>query len=365
MPLFRIFAVFILVSCVCPPPAAAQEETESEGDARAKLASMVRINRFRAEAAAPEIRLSGLTDYKKHVNVKARMTREVEELITREGAYIGKGEPLLKLKSENIHADLAEAEALLKQRREDYNSFSKLRRTRDIASSTVSQSFAALKQAEATVSHLKRDIKDLTAFAPFNAYVNRIPVREGDVTIANQTVLAEVFDPSSLIVRADLAERLLSRVEQGVKAYATGPDGERYDIEVSYISAVADEATRTFSLEARVLTPQPEQGAPMPDGMTMTLHIPAATKTAHKIPMSALSLSDSGDVGVKIKENDKAAFYNVDFVNSGDSLGYIFVEGLPETADIVVTGHAYIAEGTDLSGIAVSPRKDIAGESGA
>ena len=50
-------------------PSAATERTE-------KLRSMLRIVHSRASDTAPEVRLSGVTFYKKHVQLKARPIRE-------------------------------------------------------------------------------------------------------------------------------------------------------------------------------------------------------------------------------------------------------------------------------------------------
>lgn len=332
------------------------ENVSSAATERAeKLRSMLRIVRSEASNTAPEVRLSGVTAYKKNIQVKARLTRPVQSLNVREGRFVKAGESLVTLASENIHADISEAEAALKQRSDDFKSFTKLRRTRDVAENIVTQAEAALKQAEAKLLALKRDKSHLTVTAPFDAYVNRIPVREGDVVIADQTVLAYVFDPASFILQADIPERLLGRLDTKAVLKAEAADGSVYHAAINYISASGNLLTRTFALEAQVTTVAANDVSPQPAGLTVTLFVPLKTSRAHRVPSSALALDKAGRIGLKVKENDRAVFYPVQIIDSGDSSGRVFVEGLPSSANIIMTGHAYIAENADLSGVPVTP----------
>jgi multidrug efflux system membrane fusion protein len=114
---------------------------------------------------------------------------------------------------------------------------------------------------------------------------------------------------------------------------------------------VADEATRTFTVELEVENRDGQLRA----GGTAELRVPAEVVLAHRISPSLLTLDDAGNVGVKIV-NDQG---EVEFVVADIALSSydgVWLAGLPETATIITVGQGYVAPGSVVAAI---PERDV------
>ena len=71
-------------------------------------------------------------------------------------------------------------------------------------------------------------------------------------------------------------------------------------------------------------------------------------KRQHKIPPSILTLQDDGTVGVKaVNEDNIVIFYPTTSVK--DTIDGIWVSGLPDKVNLIVTGQEYVAIGESVS----------------
>ena len=69
---------------------------------------------------------------------------------------------------------------------------------------------------------------------------------------------------------------------------------------------------------------------------------------AHKIPPSILTLQDDGTVGVKaVNDENIVIFYPTTSVK--DTIDGIWVSGLPDKVNLIVTGQEYVAVGESVS----------------
>ena len=115
---------------------------------------------------------------------------------------------------------------------------------------------------------------------------------------------------------------------------------------IRYVAPVADEATRTFTVELEV---DNADGA-LRVGGTAELRIPAEEVFAHRIAPSLLTLDDAGNIGVKIvNDAGLVEFVVADIVmSSNDS---VWLAGLPQTATIITVGQGYVTNGSVVAAI--------------
>ena len=140
-------------------------------------------------------------------------------------------------------------------------------------------------------------------------------------------------------------------VEVGEMAEARLATGETVRGRIRYVAPVADEATRTFTVELEV----DNRDGLLRAGGTAELRIPAEVVLAHRISPSLLTLDDAGNVGVKIINDDG----EVEFVVADIALSShdgVWLAGLPETTTIITVGQGYVAPG---SVVAAVPESDI------
>jgi len=86
------------------------------------------------------------------------------------------------------------------------------------------------------------------------------------------------------------------------------------------------------------------------DGQTVEIAISAEGQSAHLLPMSALTLDDDGNAGVRlVDEASTAKFAPVAILR--DTIDGIWVAGLPKTADIIVVGQEYVIDGVSVEAV--------------
>ena len=83
-------------------------------------------------------------------------------------------------------------------------------------------------------------------------------------------------------------------------------------------------------------------------GITTKITIAGSELKAHKIPPSILTLQDDGTVGVKaVNDENIVIFYPTTSVK--DTIDGIWVSGLPDKVNLIVTGQEYVAVGESVS----------------
>ena len=112
---------------------------------------------------------------------------------------------------------------------------------------------------------------------------------------------------------------------------------------VTFLSRSADELTRTFRVEVTVENPD----LAISDGQTAEILIAADGRLAHLIPQSSLTLDDDGLIGVRTVNPDNVVrFYPITVLR--DTANGVWVDGLPETVDIITVGQEFVVDGVSV-----------------
>ena len=122
--------------------------------------------------------------------------------------------------------------------------------------------------------------------------------------------------------------------------------GEVVSGKIRYIAPVADEATRTFTVELELANP----AGKLPAGVTTEMRIPAGVVLAYQVSPSLLTLDAEGELGIKTVDADgKVIFHRISIAQSGTS--GIWVTGLPDQANIIVVGQGYVSAGQAVKAV--------------
>jgi membrane fusion protein, multidrug efflux system len=218
------------------------------------------------------------------------------------------------------------------------------------AESGVSAATSGLRSAEAAVEAAEREIDRLTLSAPFHGLLETDTAELGALMQpGSQCAVVIQLDPIKLV--GFLAETDVDKVSVGAKASARLASGRETAGRVTFLSRSADPQTRTFRVEMTVTN----EGLNIRDGQTAELKIATAGKPAHLLPASSLTLDDNGRLGIRaVNADNRAEFMPVTIQR--DTVDGVWVEGLPETVDVIVVGQEFV-----IDGVAVTPTyKDAA-----
>lgn len=202
---------------------------------------------------------------------------------------------------------------------------------------------ATISSAEAAVAAARKEIDRLTITAPFAGLLESDTAEIGSLLQPGALCATVIqLDPIKLV--AFVPETEVDRVKVGAPAGARLASGREVIGRVTFLSRSADPTTRTFRVEAEVSNTD----LSIRDGQTVEMAVAADGATAHLLPQSALTLDDTGTLGVRVVgDEDRVEFAPVSVLR--DSTDGIWVDGLPQTARVIVVGQEFVTEGVQVA----------------
>jgi len=158
--------------------------------------------------------------------------------------------------------------------------------------------------------------------------------------------IATFVDERKLIVSANVSEFDAHHVVKGNRGSARLATGQLVEGTIRYVAPIADEATRTFTVELEV----DNTAGDYRGGMTAELMIPAETIFAHKVSPSLLTLDDEGNLGIKtVNEFGEVEFHPADIAMSSSE--GVWIAGLPHSVSIITVGQGFVNEGALVNSV--------------
>ncbi|MFD3190712.1 efflux RND transporter periplasmic adaptor subunit [Sedimentitalea sp. HM32M-2] len=207
------------------------------------------------------------------------------------------------------------------------------------AQSGLETTKSGIESAAAAVAAAEREIERLTIEAPFEGLLESDTAELGSLMQPGSLCATIIqLDPIKLV--GYVPETEVNRIELGATAAAELADGQWVQGQVVFISRAADEMTRTFQVE--ISAPNPELA--IRDGQTASIMVAANGALAHRLPQSALTLNNDGQLGVRIVgADDIVDFRPVKLLR--DDIEGVWVSGLGERADVIVVGQDFVTRG--------------------
>ena len=374
------------------PAAAAITETTPEAPsatvAEARTGVSVVALRSTAREIDNAVLLRGRTEAARQVALKAETSGLVTSEPLRKGAFVEAGQIMCRLDPGTRAASLAEAQARLAEARAaapqsgarvaeaqarldeamiNLNAADKLseggfasetrvasaraaveaaRAGLVAAESGEASSAAAIQSAQAGVAAASREIERLEISAPFAGHLESDTAELGSLMQPGALCATIVqLDPIKLV--GFVSELDVDKVRTGVMAGARLASGAEVAGRVTFLSRSADPVTRTFRVEVEV--PNPDLS--LRDGQTAEIIIAADGRRAHLLPQSALTLDDSGALGVRVVSRqdgaDTAKFMALELLR--DTIDGVWVTGLPDEVGVIIRGQDFVSDGVALA----------------
>jgi multidrug efflux system membrane fusion protein len=321
---------------------------EPESAAVARVAThltRVETRSFSAEAVQQAITVYGQSAPKRRVVVRAEISGRVAEVVAERGASVKKGDILLRLGKEDRPQRLEQARAALKQRKLEYQGTQSLKSKGLQAERQLAEAQTLLESARAALKRAQLDMKHLVVVAPFDGVLHGRVVEVGDYVSVGDP-FAEVVELDPLVIRADVSENEIGRLQTGMSARAELSNGMKLEGRLTYIAPNADTGTRTYRVEVEAANPPPRQRG----GMTATLHIPLETVPAHKVSPALLSLDDSGELGLKsVDKEGVVRFHPIEILKS--ERDGLWLGGLPERVELITIGQGFVRAGDRVEAV--------------
>jgi multidrug efflux system membrane fusion protein len=327
------------------PVGAIQPDATARGQRNA-----VRVRTQSAEEVMRTIVVNGETAPSRIAHLAAETDGRIEYVGAERGAALQRGDIIVRLDERDRSARLAQARALVKQREVEYEARQRLKTESYVSAAQLQEALALLESARAELTRARLDLEYMTVRAPFAGALQSRAVEVGDF-VKRGDPIATYVDNRTIIVSANVSEFDVQSVDVGELAEARLATGETVRGRIRYVAPVADEATRTFTVELEV----DNQDGRLLAGGTAELRIPAEVVLAHRVAPSLLTLDDAGNIGVKIINDEGQVQFVIADIALSSHEG-VWLAGLPETATIITVGQGYVSPGAAVAAI---PESDV------
>tara|TARA_R110001592_G_scaffold363394_1_gene687453 strand:- start:104526 stop:105662 length:1137 start_codon:yes stop_codon:yes gene_type:complete len=247
------------------------------------------------------VEVTGSVLSKKNVNISAEVSGRVEEILTREGMSVKKGQVIARIDAESVKRNLDEIKTQLELATTIYE---KQERLWDQQIGTEIQLLEARNRKETLEKNLSSIElqKDRSAIsAPFNGTVEELIVRVGELVQPGSPVLNFVGE-DDLFIEGDISERYVGILDKGdsVSIYFPSID-KTLKTKVTAIGKVINPDNRTFKIE--VFLPKMDKVKP---NMISVLNIQDYSVEDAVIVPSYLILKDNNGSYVFVVDNGVA-----------------------------------------------------------
>lgn len=301
-----------------------------------------------AEPQPRTIVLRGRTEADHLVEVSAETSGRVIKTPAEKGTIVEEGDLLAVIDSSDRAARLAEAKALLQQRKAESDAAKRLAEKGFTPKLNLAELAANLALAQAQVTGMEIEIGHLSIKSPIRGVLDERAIEIGSyLKVADQVATIVDLDPIVLVGFA--TERDIGQLVIGGSATARLLDGREVAGTLRFISSRAETETRTFRVEVEV--PNPDYA--IRSGLSAELVIPVDAVPAHRISPAILTLGANGEVGVKtVDDADKVKFIPVEILREDPS--GLWIMGLPERARLIVVGQDFVLDGQIVRPVAAA-----------
>lgn len=303
----------------------------------------VRARQINQEVYVQRVRVRGRTQAFRHVQVRAEQAGRIVSNPVARGARVEAGDLLCEIAIDGRDVALVEAQDRLEQARLEYQAALDLERRNLQSQVQVAQLKSAVSAAETAAVRASLALEKTRIVAPFAGVVEQRSVEIGDLLNIGD-VCASVLDDDPMLLVGLVPEQDVGRLSVGAGVNAELLGGQQLTGKVTFLAGDADPISRSYRIEATVDPGSAEVRA----GVTAEIMVRAAEVNAHRIPSSALSLDDSGEIGVKlIGRNGEVSFHNVEIVgdDTDEMNPSVWVTGLSGDVTLITVGQEIVFPG--------------------
>ena len=355
--------------------------------------SKVEVKEFNFSQIDQSIELQGQTTHNKKIDVKSETTGNITNISFNRGDKVSKGDNLVTISIENRNELLNSAKKDLERLNKELelnekNKINRLSQNKELIklyeiefasakqlidkglSSKSKLSLASFNLANARadqediminfesqqssieaqiasfksqLKNIELDIQNTLINAPFSGIISDKMIEESEYITPGNTLFT-IIDLNPIKIQGYLSEFDVNKINLGTKAVIENTNGIKKIGKISFISPSAETSTRTFEITIEA----DNADISFKSGITTKITIAGSELKAHKIPTSILTLLDDGTVGVKAINNESiVVFYPTTSVK--DTIDGIWVSGLPDTVNLIITGQEYVSVGESIS----------------
>ena len=269
------------------------------------------------------------------VNLTPQITGTVIEKFVNDGDEVKKGSKIIQIRNDALIKRVGEMSKQVESARLAYDAQNKLSKKGLGSELDLDNAAMILRRSEADLTTAKTDLDNTIIIAPFDGIIDEIKVSKGDLVSnigAGSTTIGRFINLESIEARAYLSQYERRQINNKAEAIIVKDDLESVKAQITFIASTADQNTGTFLVKA-----VGDNTIKIADGEAVVLRINLGDVKAHKVPISSLLVNKSGDLSVRILDEQKKQQQIKVMLVDEDEQG-VWISGLPDKCNIVLAG---------------------------
>ena len=318
-----------------------KEEAEVSDEIEIKLDKKVVVKKLQKESFTKTLKFSGFSEASRIVIIKSQVEGKVSSKSFEKGKFYKAGSQLVLIDPEDKIARLKEMEALLNQRKKEYEVAEKLFKKGFRSEVKLSESRTNFENALALYEKSQVELNNTKILIPFDSTIEDSFIELGDY-VKKGDKIAKIVDLDPIFVKVNVTENVINNLKLN-QATSIIISDKSYEGLISYISKTSDPLTRNFRVEIKINNKKKQ----IISGLSSEVRINLSKEDAYFIPSSLISLDDQGKIGIKVVQEKKVLFLTIDIISDTGNGYWVNSNSKNNLEDymLITQGHEYVIEG--------------------
>ena len=321
-----------------------KEEAEVSDEIEIKLDKKVVVKKLQKESFTKTLKFSGFSEASRIVIIKSQVEGKVSSKSFEKGKFYKAGSQLVLIDPEDKIARLKEMEALLNQRKKEYEVAEKLFKKGFRSEVKLSESRTNFENALALYEKSQVELNNTKILIPFDSTIEDSFIELGDY-VKKGDKIAKIVDLDPIFVKVNVTENVINNLKLNQTTSIIIAD-KSYEGLISYISKTSDPLTRNFRVEIKINNKQKQ----IISGLSSEARINLSKEDAYFIPSSLISLDDQGKIGIKVVQEKKVLFLTIDIISDTGNGYWVNSNSKKNLEDymLITQGHEYVITGENV-----------------
>ena len=321
-----------------------KEEAEVSDEIEIKLDKKVVVKKLQKESFTKTLKFSGFSEASRIVIIKSQVEGKVSSKSFEKGKFYKAGSQLVLIDPEDKIARLKEMEALLNQRKKEYEVAEKLFKKGFRSEVKLSESRTNFENALALYEKSQVELNNTKILIPFDSTIEDSFIELGDY-VKKGDKIAKIVDLDPIFVKVNVTENVINNLKLNQTTSIIIAD-KSYEGLISYISKTSDPLTRNIRVEIKINNKQKQ----IISGLSSEVRIELSKEDAYFIPSSLISLDDQGKIGIKVVQEKKVLFLTIDIISDTGNGYWVNSNSKKNLEDymLITQGHEYVIKGENV-----------------
>ena len=301
----------------------------------------VQVEKLKNKKFSRKLKLRGFTKASRVVILKSQVEGKISSKNFTKGIDYKAGTQLILIDPEDKVAKLKEMEALLNQRKKEYQVAENLFEKGFRSEVKLTESRTKFENALALFEKSQVELNNTKIIMPFDSSIEESYVELGDYVKKGDSI-AKIVDLNPIHINLSASEKEINQLKLNQKTSVL-IGKKMFDGRINYISKTSDPQTRNFTIQVEV----DNTNNSILSGLSTEIEINLDAENAFFVSSSLITLNDLGEIGLKIISSGIVQFIPIKII-SDTGKGYwikIINKDLGDEIIVITQGHEYTIEG--------------------